>query len=341
MLCCIVAPCVAASAPREPRPDHTHQQVRMLSAFSDDVKSVMLWNAQALRDDAFPLHESIDMVFMEDGDVFGPRRFEMLVNIAIGEAGLNAVAHAGSDFIPPSGIGAAEFVMRWVCITERDTGSVREALEEMADDDDSVHRRNVGGTTIYSTTVHMQSPATREPFEYTVHIGVVDDHTVFSTWREDEVPIMIERLTTDEPTLPQRWADAAGDLDIKRSPIVVLREYDPHTEDHYSPAHPRVYEKVGIDPPRSLAMALDDIETINLRLSVRGEGMEGLADVLRDAPDHVFLTRSPHYAIKGQADDHGFHGVMRYTQDIETVNEDVLFSLYGTVLFAFGLSMHL
>lgn len=313
---------VKADDASPPEVDH----VRLIAAMPDAVESVVLMRVDRLLSEPFPLVEMAKEVIAsqlessasEDGEVPAVSVQEFLVREALRAEPIVFVG-AGSDFIlPKAGTLTTEFNDRAIWLTSKPLTDLRRQLGEGAGVKEKLTRGEVRGHPVFSAEVEKSIGGGRGEVSYTVHVALVGQQMLLTSRCKDEIAVMIDRLEVNDDAdeeapaggeLPARWVDAAADLDVQGSPIVLFREYDPETSDTFSPAHSMIRQQLGITAPRSLALVMSDIETMTWTARLAGAGLvaeEQRPEITLD--DVSSLMTSFGHTLEALDDDDGLRG---------------------------------
>lgn len=332
----------AGDAP--PMVDH----VRLIAAMPDAVESVLLLRLDRLRSQRFPLADVSEQfalpyliqVHQQNGEV----TLEESVAQAVFHASPIVSVVGGSDFDRPKGIGATEFDARYIWVTGKSIDEYRQRLMNGEGISCELVQHDVGGHPVVAAEVNRPSQS-RGEVSYTAYVAVVGDHTIAMARSREELASMIDRLTVNADAggevpasaeLPARWVDAAADLDVQKSPIVLFREYDPETSDTFSPAHSLIREQLGITAPRSLALVLSDLETMTWTARLAGAKLvhEGQPPpvTLEDVSN---LLGSFGQTVEALEDDDGLRGRLRPVEGDHKQKTRAL-ALFGLLYHAFG-----
>jgi hypothetical protein len=334
-----------------PRPVVDH--ARLIAAMPDAVESVLLMRVDQLRREPFPLAEMANELIAsklhppadENGNVPVVSIQEFLLREAL-RAEPIVFMGAGSEFIPATaGNLVTEFNDRAIWLTSTPLTELHRQLIEGECVKEELTSAEARGYPVFSAEVEQSNGGGRDDASYTVHVALVDQQMLLISRCKDEISVMIDRLAVigdadaevaEGGELPTRWLDAAADLDVQESPIVLFREYSPETSDTFSPAHPLIRQQIGITAPRSLVLVMSDIETMTW--TARLAGAKLVAEEERPAitlDDVSNLLGSFGQTIEALDDDDGLRGRLRPVEGDLDQRARAL-TLIGLLYYAFG-----
>lgn len=323
---------------------------RLIAAMPDAVESVVLLRVDQLLAEPFPLaeigSEAIASIMESPGDA---NNADVSLETFVLRAALRAepivYVKGGSEFIKPKvGQKGTEFNDRNIWVTSKPLAALQQQLQDGEGVAGELMRGEVRGYPVFSAENEQAIEGGRDDVLYTVHVALVDDQIILTARCRDEIATMIDRLRLGDGVhdaadadaqLPARWVDAAGDLDVQGSPIVLFREYDPETDDSFSPAHPMIREHLGITAARSLALVMSDIESMGI--TARLAGAELVDEQPRvTAADVTSLIASSGYTIRSAPDDDGLRGELHLVVHEEVELRFRLLGLMILLYYAFG-----
>lgn len=318
----------AAGCASGPQPPAPLSNPALIAAMPDGAESVMVLRLDELH--AAPdLKESAErMVAWLDGDEPADT-MDTLLRRGIQAAGPVAWVHAGSRFTAPPDLGVGDYDARSIWVTRRPLNDVIRALDTGEGVAGPLARHEANGVTIYEGQRTIEFYGGESKTE-SMFVAFADARTPMVAETRDDIEQMLARWRAGDRQIPARWRSGAQRLEVE-SPIVILRRYDPASEeDQFSPVNRRIppEERIEIE---AFGIVLTDPAKRRYRLEVISSQPQRAEEFFR----HWLSDES--FAWTVEAADAGFAATLEGAAGQE---EDVAMELYS-LLMVFGWNLYI
>lgn len=326
-----VATVVVGGCARRDGPSGALSNRALIGAMPDGAESVMVWRLDELQREAPDMKEAVEEWFLGlNEEAAATERIEIVLRRSIGGAGPVVWAHSGSRFTAPPDLGVGDYNERSIWITERPLRELRRALDTGEGVGGPVQRHEIGGVRVYQMLREREfygGESMTEP----MFIALPDQRTALIAESLDDVGQMLGRYGRAPSGIPEQWRSAAARIEIE-SPLVILRRYDPESEDdEFSPVNPGLSAERRIDI-EAFALVLADAERSRYRLEV-------ITRQPQRAEEAFFrlLLPEPVFDWTVQPTDRGFAATLGGEAEREYHAREAL----TTLLMVFGLNLYI
>lgn len=303
----------------------------LIGAMPDGAESVMVWRLDELQREAPDMKEAAEeLVIGLNEKAETKEQIDVVLRRAIRTARPLVWAHSGSRFSPPSDLGVGDYNERSIWITERPLRELRRALDTGEGVGGPVQRHKIAGVRVYEVLREIEfygGESMTEP----MFIALPDPRTALAAESLEDIGHMLARHRDEHAEIPEQWRSAAARIEIE-SPMVMLRRYDPESEDdQFSPVRP------GLSAERRI-----EIEAFALVLAEAEQGRYRLEVITRQpqrAEEAFFrlLLPEPLFTWTAETTGEGFAATVKGAVEQERHARDAILSL----LTVFGMNLYI